>query len=116
MEGQAQLIVIAYGDDISFDPGHDLHSLAHALDIRSADEFHRHDTLSLEALLGIETAQLTAIGIAPHRHWQGAEIDVRVIAEPVSYTHLEVYKRQEQGEHCLDKTIDQLIADLGHCL
>lgn len=65
MERRGQDVPLTYRHDVSVNNGQLLHVIATAVDVWRSDEGHRHSANALEVMLGIETAQLAPVGIAP---------------------------------------------------
>lgn len=66
MEGGDQLIALACSDDVPIHDREDFYLLSYLFYIGSTNEGHWHITYTLERANGMETAQLSAIGVAAH--------------------------------------------------
>ena len=61
--------------------GEDFHAGDTEFDLRRSDETHRYIFYSGEFPDSIETAQLSAVGIAPHRNTHGSQVNRRIIQQ-----------------------------------
>ena len=86
MEGEGQLISIAYGGDMACRLGEDFDFGADLLYVGRADEVlaHRADVADLG--LGDEAAELAAVGVAAHGDGQRFKAGARVIAHTMTWS------------------------------
>ncbi len=84
MKGQAELILITHGYNVTVHLCQHLCILAHLFYIRSTDKGHRHLSDSIKLLYGMETAKLPSIGIPANRYRKCSKIYMSVIGQVLS--------------------------------